>query len=264
GELENKGIEFSTNIKLFRKSDTGFDWSLFGNFAYNKNEVTELPGDGIVEGFFTAIAEGERLGAYYLTPWLGVNPGNGSPLYLDIDGNVTDVYSPADRRFSDKGRDPLYTGGFGTRASYGNFSLNVLFSYAFEQYRYNRTLALIEDPGFSQLFNQSTNILTEWQQPGDITSIPSPSFSYGFDTQSTRYLEDASFVRLRNIKLAFNFPSDMLKRNNFMKDASIYLQGQNLLTFTKWQGYDPEGSVASGYFGYPTGRTMTVGLDITF
>ncbi|WP_353780178.1 SusC/RagA family TonB-linked outer membrane protein [Winogradskyella sp. 3972H.M.0a.05] len=265
GEMVNKGIELSVNYDIIRNNDPrDFQWSVNGNIAYNKNEITKLVGDGLIETTRTALSEGDPFGSFYAVRWAGVNPANGSPLYLDLDGNITETYTADNRVILDKTQDPRYVGGFGTNVSYGGFALNALFSYAAEQYRYNGSLAVVEDPTLVTISNQATSILREWTQPGDMTDIPAPGFGSTRLLLTDRYIEDASFLRLRNVTLSYTVDRDVLEKTNIFTGIRIYAQGQNLLTFTKWRGFDPESNINSTFFEFPTPRTYTVGVDINF
>ncbi|NNK27123.1 MAG: TonB-dependent receptor [Flavobacteriaceae bacterium] len=265
GQMKNRGIEFSVNYQIVDSDDNkGFEWSVNGNVAYNKNEITKLVGDGLIETVRTALSEGDPFGSFYAVRWAGVNPANGSPLYLDIDGNITEQYSADDRVILDKTQDPRYTGGFGTNLSWNGFSLNTLFSFAAEQYRYNGSLAVVEDPTLYTISNQATTILNEWSQPGDITDIPSPAFGSTRLLRTDRYIEDASFLRLRDVTLAYSVDREVLERTNLFTGIRLYMQAQNLFTFSKWRGFDPESNINSTFFEFPTPRTVTFGVDVNF
>jgi hypothetical protein len=194
---------------------------------------------------------------------LGVDPSNGAPLYLDINDNVTNVYSDADRRFVDKGSDPLYTGGFGLNVSYKNWSLNSLFAFAAEQYRTNGSYALIQDPTLTAISNQEVGMVNSWQNVGDITAYPSVAFGTRL-FQNDRYLEDASFLRLRNLTFAYTFDKEMLAKTKAFTGVRLYFQGQNLFTWSQWRGFDPESTTTSAFFDFPTPKQFTFGLDVNF
>ncbi len=265
GSLTNKGVELSLNYRIL---DGDFKWSVNGNIAYNKNELTNLGenySDPILAGGGTALAEGYPIGTFYRVRNAGVNPADGTLLYFDADGNITNVYSTANRVLLDKTQDPKYVGGFGTDISYKGFSLNALFTYAADQWRLNGSYGLIEDTSLAGFLNMSTAVLRAWQQPGDVTDIPGyTAASLRISNPTDRYLEDASFLRLRNVSLSYSLNKDMLERTKLFTNVRIYVQGQNLLTFTKWRGFDPESNIASTFFEYPTPKTVTVGFDVEF
>ena len=100
-----------------------------------------------------------------------------------------------------------------------------------------------------------------WKEPGDVTDIP----RYGVTPQmDSRFLEDASFLRLKNLMLSYSFPQSWLQKTKFFSNARIYVQGQNLLTFTNFSGIDPEGSSNIYKAQYPMSRQYTFGLELAF
>ncbi len=261
GELRNQGVEFALSYDIVQNNDLVVN--LFANTAFNKNEVLSIDGeqDLVDRGLTQTLSVGDAFGSFYDVRYVGINPGNGRPLFLDADGNTTEQFSLDNRVILDKTRDPKFSGGFGLNVTYKGFGLTSLFSYATDVWRDNGTLAVSEDPSLVGIANQSTRVLNRWRQPGDITDIPDPQFFNRF-ADGTRYLEDASFLRLRNVTLGYTFNSDQLK--NHFKSIQIYVQAQNLFTLTKWRGFDPEDNNASSFFDFPIGRTFTLGFDVNF
>jgi TonB-linked SusC/RagA family outer membrane protein len=271
--MDNTGVELQMSYDILRKSSTN-DWNInvFFNGAYNENEVKNVANtQGFVEaaGPGLRIAEGERAFTYFLQRWAGIDPSNGQPLYYDADGNITNVLNRAEEGvYLDKQFDPVFTGGFGTNISWKGFTLSTLFSFAAETYRVNGSLALLEDFDLVNITNYSTTMFDVWQQPGDIATIPSPTQAAGLritsSNQTDRYLEDASFLRLRNANLAYNFSKETLSRIGAFSAIRLYVQGTNLVTWSEWRGYDPESSDSNEFFNFPTPTTISFGLDLTF
>jgi TonB-linked SusC/RagA family outer membrane protein len=263
GTLVNQGVDLQVAFDVLRQSSTN-PWgiTLRANGNWNKNEVTELPGG--FTGVTLRIAEGRQAFTWFDVRWAGVDPSNGQPLYLDANGDLTNVFNPEDRVYLDKNFDPTYTGGFGGDISYKGFTLNTLFSFQADRWRNNGSLALIEDPGIASFGNMSTNMLDAWTTPGQVTAIPGLGYGGTRAIDGDRYLEDASFLRLRNVTLAYNFSSDVLAKTKMFSAARIFLQGTNLYTWTKWRGFDPEGNGSGGFFDFPVPRTFSVGFDLTF
>ena len=263
GDMSNTGVDLQLNLDILRKSTTN-NWavSVNANGNYNKNEIEEL------EGGFTGNTLRNDVGrsafTWFLPRWAGVDPSNGQPLYLDRDGNVTNVYDVNNAVYLDKNFDPTYTGGFGADISYKNFSISSLFSFAADRWRRNSSLAIVEDLALAGFSNLSTSLLNSWTTPGQVTDIPAASFGGLRPQQGDRYLEDASYVRLRNVTLSYTLDKKALEKTKFISNARIYAQGTNLVTWTKWRGFDPEGNNSSGFFDYPVPRTLTIGLDLTF
>ncbi|WP_179344093.1 SusC/RagA family TonB-linked outer membrane protein [Winogradskyella ursingii] len=267
GQLTNKGAEAVINYSAISNPD-GFSISFFANGSYNENEITELP-NGVDEvlggGRTNSLGVGEKLGEYFAVIWAGVNPANGQPLYRDVDGNLTETYNLSNRVWTDKSVYPTYQGGFGFNSAFKGFTLDTQFSFVADIYRYNGSLGVIEDPGLTTLSNGSLALFNDqWQQPGDVTGIPRAGSTSVRNLLTTRYLEDASFLRLRNIVLGYNF-AEALKDANFIKGAKVYVQAENLITWSKWRGWDPESSFRnSDFFDYPTTKIFTLGVDLTF
>ena len=118
-----------------------------------------------------------------------------------------------------------------------------------------------ESNGRFASYNQSRRLLDRWKNPGDVTDIPRHGVYTEFDS---RLLEDASFLRLKNVMIGYSLPENLLKRTGFIRGIRIYVQGQNLLTFTKFSGLDPESSLNVYAAQYPMSRQFTFGLDLTF
>ncbi|SDR65632.1 TonB-linked outer membrane protein, SusC/RagA family [Formosa sp. Hel1_31_208] len=263
GDMTNQGIDLQISYDLLRKSDTN-PWSvrLNANGNYNKNEVTSLPGG--FTGNTLRIAEGRQAFTWFLPRWAGVNPANGEPLYLDVDGNVTNVYSPDNAVYLDKNFDPTYTGGFGADISYKGFSMNMLFAFQADRWKQNSSLAIIEDAGLAGFANQSVSMLNAWTTPGQVTDIPSLAFGGLRAVDGDRYLEDASFLRLRNVSLSYSVDRKVLEQTKVFTGVRVFVQATNLVTWTKFRGFDPEGTSSATFFDYPVPRTFTLGFDLTF
>ncbi len=268
GSLINRGVEVFVKYNLLSTADWRI--SLYANSAYNKSELLELAGtdeNGLVfNGGLTALKEGESLGEYYTVRYAGVNPSNGHPLFYDKNGNLTENIDNADRVFEDKFIYPTFKGGFGAVVSYKGFALSQDWVYKADVWRFSNDLSLLEDPSSYINNNSPTSLLNAWNQVGQITSVPRLNGQYDISDygKTDRYIFDASYLRLRSVSLSYTFDRDQLKRLPFTS-VQLYIQGQNLITFTSYPGYDPE----SGYTGieisrYPSVKTYTLGLDLKF
>jgi len=271
GELENKGVELKLDYTIF--ADEDWNISLGATGSYNENTVNKLAleTNGLIDnGGLTVIAEGQPVGAYYLNRYAGVNPANGESLFLDIDGNITESLDPNDRVFVDKAQNPTWQGGFYTNISYKGFQLSTQWAYVADLYRVNLELAGLEETGVNTVSNgqnRSPAVLRAWQNPGDVTDIPrigTGQSAFNLAVNSDKYLDDASFLRLRNVELAYVLPVKFLDRTPFTY-VKFFAQGENLLTFTKWRGNDPESNFRTIDRGqYPTSRIVSFGSVINF
>lgn len=260
GSLRNRGVDLEIGANIISNPNDGLNISVFANGNYNDNEILELIDDQERVGAFGV---GQSLGEVRTVRYAGVNPSNGRPLYFNADGDVVSQFNGDDAVFTGKSTIPTFSGGFGSDISYKGFDLNFLWSFAADQYRFNNSLAIVEDPSLAGFANQATTVLNAWQQPGDITDVPDASLG-GLRAQAgDRYLEDASFLRLRNVILGYNIDSDLIKSNLFTS-ARIYVQAQNLVTITKFRGFDPENNGGGSFFDFPTPKSFTVGFDLNF
>jgi len=258
GDMTNQGYDGFIDGEVLRTED--FSLSFNVNFNYNENEITDL---GQVEEYelgTSIVREGLPFGSHYAVGWAGVNPANGQPLYLDIDGNATTTFS-ADNNTADWGSyEPVWTGGFGTNISYKAFTFSASFTFAEDFFRFNNQTFFQENPNFSQ-FNLSTAMLSIWRNPGDVTDIQGFGYNREF---SSKDIEDASYTRLSNMTIAYNMPKKHLERIKFLEGLRVYVQGNNLYTWTNFSGFDPEDSNNIASYEYPTPRTVTFGFDINF
>lgn len=251
GGMVNTGVEFNLAADILRIGD--FSWNFNANFGYNLNRITELY-NGVTEyenaNTNTKLVVGHPLGEFYMNRFAGVNPANGDALWYDKDGNITNVLRDSDRVLLGKSCNAPFQGGFGTVFSWKGLSVSAQFSFVAGRYMVNNDRYFDESNGRFATYNQSRRLLERWKQPGDITDIPRHGVFTEFDS---RLLEDASFLRLKNLMVSYTFPK-----------VRIYLQGQNLFTLTGFSGLDPEG-VANIYAAqYPMSRQFTFGLDLMF
>ncbi len=267
GSLRNRGVELSLRGEIIRAKD--FNWTVTGNVTYNQNRIIELLQDSIVSGI-TILKEGKPLNTLYLVQYAGVNPANGNAQYVNkADKSVTMAYSPAYKDYFGTTDAPWY-GGITSTWSYKGFDLSAQLNFFLDRVQYNNDKNNLTNPTY-YWDNMHVDVLKEWRQPGDITNVPRPSSgatalgpSNPYQTETTRFLEDASFWRLRNVTLGYTFDSKMLSKVK-IRSARFFVQGQNWWTATKFQSFDPEttGSSLTGA-QYPALIQTTVGLSVGF
>ena len=263
GAMRNRGVEINVSADVLRIKD--FTWNVNANVSYNKNEITELY-NGITEYVASdtgrMVAVGHPLGEFYLNRYAGVNPTNGDALWYTKDGEITTEYNESDKVMLGKTHEAPWQGGFGTTLSWQGFSLSAQFTWVADRWMLNNDRVFQESNGLFSAYNQSKRMLYDrWKKPGDVTDIP----RYGVTPQlDSRFLEDASFLRLKNLMLSYTFPQKWLQRTNFLSSARIYAQGQNLLTFTSFTGMDPESTSNVYKAQYPMSRQFTFGLEVSF
>lgn len=263
GAMVNRGVEISANADIIRTKD--FTWNVSANVSYNKNKLVELY-NGVTEYVQSTtglkFVVGHPVHEFFLNRYAGVNPANGDALWYTKDGELTTEFREEDKVMTGKTFDSPWAGGFGTSLAWKGLSLSAQFSWMANRWVMNNDRFFEESNGLYSSYNQSKRLLYDrWKKPGDVTDIP----RYGVVAQlDDRFLENASFLRLKNLTLAYVLPQAWLKKSNFFSSARVYLQGQNLLTFTGFQGLDPE--VASNIYRaqYPASRQFTLGVEVSF
>lgn len=259
GTLKNTGWEFVLAGDVVRKRD--LTWTVGGNISFNKNEITDL---GQVNEFIlgtSIIRVGLPMGTHYLPKWAGVDAATGNPLYYNLDGTVTTNYDRTAQSNVGYGSWlPKYNGGINSTLTYKGIGLDIFFSYAGGNKRFNNEDYFNQVPNFATS-NQGTAMLRRWRKPGDVTDIQKFGTARQF---SSKDIQDASYLRLRNVNLSYTIPQSLLERVKGITNIRVYLQGQNLLTWTRWTSFDPEDNNNIAQFEYPAARTITAGISLNF
>jgi TonB-linked SusC/RagA family outer membrane protein len=278
GAIQNNGFELTLSPDIIANDQ--LTWSMDLNLGINNNEITELyDGDPIITGN-RRYTEGYDMDAWYLRKWVGVDPENGRPLWekeiTDEEGNVTDVeltsdYNEATRQMIGKSSPDIF-GGILNTISWKGFLVTANFSFVKGVDVYHSARQLFDSDGAYPTYNQMVlaDGWSRWQQPGDDATHPKPVNGGNNDSNrpSSRYLEDGSFLRLRNLSLSYNVPQSVLDKLN-LKGAQFSVSGENLWTLTDFSGYDPEVSEGSatgnvGASSYPLTQRIMFGLNLEF
>ena len=263
GAMVNRGIEIQLNADVVRTRD--FVWNISANVSYNKNKITELY-NGLDEyelsSTSTKLVVGHSVGEFYINRFAGVNPANGDALWYTKDGEITTEFNESDKVMIGKSYIAPWQGGFGTSLSWKGLTLSAQFAWVADRWMFNNDRFFEESNGLYSTYNQSRRLLYDrWKKPGDVTDIP----RYGVTPQmDSRFLEDASFMRLKNLMLSYSLPTSVLNKSKFFTGARIYIQAQNLFTFTGFTGIDPESASNVYKAQYPMSRQYTMGIDLTF
>ncbi len=270
GEIRTEGFEIAFNTVNVDRG--GFRWDTEFNITFQRSEVLSLfdgreelrngqqPGGNLYR-------VGEPLGQYERVPWAGVNPANGRPLYKDEDGNLTYFVGgqSAEETYGNNLSD--YYGGFGNTFSYAGLTLDIFFQFDYGRNTFNNDRYFI-DGNFN--FNHTENVTEDfWQEPGDVSERPQPWFGNrpggsGYNTgffNSSVYMENASYIRLKQVRLSYSLPSSLV-RGIGIQNATIYVNGSNLATFTNYTGLDPE-IVGTAIAQYPNNERITGGINVT-
>lgn len=263
GAMINRGAELSVNADIVRTKD--FNWNVNANVSYNHNEITELY-NGLdeyeISSSGTKFVVGHSASEFYINRYAGVNPVNGDALWYDKNGDITNEYRESDKVMVGKSYTAPWQGGFGTSLSYKGLMLSTQFSWVADRWMFNNDRFFEESNGLYAVYNQSNRLLYDrWKKPGDITDIPRHGVTPQMDS---RFLEDASFLRLKNVMLSYTLPTKVMDATRFLSNARVYVQGQNLFTFTKFTGLDPESTSNVYKAQYPASRQFTFGLEVSF
>ncbi len=263
GKMQNKGLELNAKVDVVRTRDFGV--TLGVNHSYNVNKILDL---GSVNEFFLGtfvIREGLAYGTHYNYNYLGADPATGAPRYEAPDGSVTNDIAKAGQFAKFGNYLPKHQGGLDFEFRYKSFSINGLFSYQFDVVRSNNTRNWITrgTPGYHTIVRASRELIdNQWTAPGDKKFFQRSTFDRGFTSSD---LEDAKFLRFRNLVVAYQLPA--IKGPNgkpMFTGGRLYAQGQNLAIWSPWRGLDPEDNNNISLNEYPNPSMFTLGLDINF
>ncbi len=266
GSISNRGWELTIDgYPIFTKD---WKWKLSINATTYKNKITSLPSKEMWSGTKKWV-EGGSIYDFYLVEWAGVNPENGNPQWYRYNENnekiITEDYSSA--KTSDKVKSgsslPDVSGGFQSSLSYKRIELSTSFAYVIGGKLYNGDKVFLLHEG-SAGKTWSADMLNRWTPENPYTDIPklttSPKSSW--TNQSTRFLADRSFLRLKTLTLSYELPKKTLAGIG-LNTANIFIQAENLLTLTKEQGLDPEQTFdGTTYYRYPAMKTVSIGVNV--
>jgi hypothetical protein len=215
------------------------------------------------------IEEGAPLYSFWFHDQLGVNPETGDPIWRTETPGAT--FDPNVDRFLVGDAWPDFFGGLTNTINYKAFDAMIFFQYSLgnEQLYWSR---FFQEHGGTRNTNFLASQLDRWQQPGDVTMVPRmTNANYAANLRPSRFVEDGSYVRLKNLSIGYTLPTDVISRIG-MGSARVYLSGQNLLTFTNYSGMDPEVTSTAGnsstqgvdFYAIPQPRVIMGGFNITF
>ncbi|MEZ4774155.1 MAG: TonB-dependent receptor [Bacteroidia bacterium] len=298
GAIKNSGIEVEVNALTVTKG--GFSWSTAFNFAFIKNEILALNNDEDIIFTYHINRVNESIGTFYGFEWYGVNQANGNPIWVKADGSLVQynvstgqyrVYTEenpedistagtlsaaTDRKLLGNS-NPLWQGGWNNTFSYKGLSLQLFFRYVGGNYIMNVTRqATLLNMGFQ---NNGREILDRWTAAGQETNVPKlyagrEAAINNTGAADSRFIEPGDFLRLQNATLSYELPRTLLSNvsSTGIRSARLFVQGQNLLTFTQYSGLDPELNSVIGtnsQFGLdnntnPLVRTISGGISLGF
>lgn len=303
GSVENKGFELAVISRPVYGNN--FRWTNSFTFAVNKNKITDLPVAEEYKGV-SVLRPGEPIGNFYGYTMMGVFAYDNSNRFYPKDHEkagqqiMDDTYTgpyvqltngvggktfrEGDVWFQDKNQDgvidekdmgiignaqPKFYGGFSNRLEYKGLALDININYVYGNKIYSQFNRKRED--MSGNTNYSTEILKRWRKPGDITDVPKAIDNDPMQNArvSTRWIEDGSYIKVRNISLSYELPKPWISKIG-MSRCIVFVQGQNLFTITNYDGFDPEVNMSSGLEmgvdngAYPTSRSYNFGVNVEF
>ena len=280
GSVRNSGVEFGITGVILKGSSSRLRWKSFFNIARNRNKLLSLPENldnnsftSAKEGYTSKLQKGDVIGGFYGYRALGVYPTDADAMLKDREGNIireADDLTPKYMRYGSntghqfRGGDMIYEdfngdgiineldkvqvgdanpdfyGGWTNTLTLKNWTLGVNFQYQFGNEVINATRKSVEQMNDSK--NQAQSVTNRWRKQGDITDIPrAERLAYWNEEASTRWVEDASYVRLKSVSLTYNFDKSLVTRLRLgITQMSVYFTGYNLYTWTKYLGIDPE------------------------
>ena len=275
GQLTNNGVEVEVSYDAFRSRDAFVN--VYANFAYNANKIDKLfNGQQSWDrpSYYLSYVVGKSIN-YYMAEFAGVdkndglamwytkgNHGNGKTVHEFNPETMTKTYSNDLLQDVGKSYYPNMNGGFGFTASWKGLSLNADFAFVLNKYMLNMDYQFsTNNANAKQGFNQSRDMFKMWKKPGDITDIPSLATENVIDS---RVLQNASFLRLKNLTLSYSLPQQWMQATRFFDSVRIYATARNLFTATKYKGGDPEkdGNISLGF--YPGTRQYMLGVEVSF
>ena len=286
GTLENKGVELALTTRNFVGA---FTWTTTVNASRNYNKITFLQGQPILGGFLSRAQEGYPLGTFFGAEYAGVDPANGDALYYlnkavnDNSGTGTIDHSAGTTNDINLAQlvpvgDPnaRWTGGFTNTFTFKGIDLSATLIGVFGNKIYDGGAQFYSVAFNNGPDNQTRDQLNRWQKPGDVTDVPKASYLSGNGAgNSSRFVRNGDYGRLRTLTLGYNLPSTLVKKG-YLQSARFYVQALNLVTFTKYKGWDPEvntdylapnttqGNINQGidFYTAPQPRTITFGVNI--
>ena len=288
GTLENKGVELSLTTRNFVGD---FTWTTTANAARNANKLTFLQGQPILGAFVSRAQEGFPIGTFFAPEYAGVDPANGNALYYvnraNEDGTGTGVSDRSKGTTDDINAaqlvpvgdpNPRWTGGLTNTFGYKGFDLTATFIGVFGNKIFDGGAQYYSVAFNNGPDNQTRDQLNRWRKAGDITDVPKADYLSGNGSgQSSRFVKDGSYGRLRTLTLGYNLPGDFVKKG-YLQSVRVFAQALNLVTFTKYKGWDPEvntdylsnsttqGNINQGidFYTAPQPRTITFGVNVGF
>ena len=273
GNVVNKGLEFSVNATILQRKN--LNWTISANAAYNKNEITDMgTTNDVIQGSDKQqiLRKGESLGAFYGLQFVGiVQLGEDVSKLPTVNGQIP---KPGDLKFADTNNDNKIDGndriilgstqpdivyGLSTQLRWCHFDLSASFAGSYGNKLYNALQRRLELTGDS--YNVLTTVKDSWTPQNPSNTLPLASNARPFGYIDSRYVQSASYLKLRNLTVGYTLKVESLKWK--VESVRLYATATNLFTITPYKGYDPEVSSGTDTGAYPASRTFTFGVNVT-
>ena len=274
GNVVNKGVELSVNATLLQRKN--LNWNVSANAAYNKNEITDMgTTNDVIQGSDKQqiLRKGESLGSFYGLQFVGiVQQGEDVSKLPTVNGQTP---QPGDLRYADvngdnkiDGNDRVILGstqpdlvyGFSTQLRWHDFDLSASFAGSYGNKLYNALQRRLELTGDS--YDVLTTVKDSWTPTNASNTLPLASNARPFGYIDSRYVQSASYLKLRNLTVGYDLKIKELKKVR-IEGIRFYATASNLFTITPYKGYDPEVSSGTDSGAYPSSRTFTFGVNVT-
>ncbi len=260
--MRNRGVDVEVSYDVPLPRD--FYLNITANFNYNQNRILSLfDGRDYFEYANTGIKlqKGHEYGEFFYVRSAGVDPRDGMQMWYDTEGNKTKNFSEDYAVFTGKSRYAPWAGGFNFNFGWKGLTVGAQFSWVYGKYMVNNDRFFLTNPTFATDSNLAREMLNMWTTPGQVTDIPSALSTRQFDDT---LLEDASFLRLKNLQVSYALPGKWMKKSGFLGGVRIFAIARNLFTVTNYTGYDPEADSNLSLGRYPNSKQYTCGIELTF
>jgi TonB-dependent starch-binding outer membrane protein SusC len=281
GSMQNEGFEIVINS--VNVNSRNFKWNTAFNFSRNINKVTKLDGEvteipGNDGRYLNSLVVGQPMGVFFGPKYAGVDPTNGDALYYTADGESTTTNYNNAGNFVVGNPNPKFIYGLNNTFTLGGFDLSVLLQGVYGNSIMNGAGGFMS-ANADWFDNQTRDQLDRWQKAGDITMVPQARLNLSGlipngVSASSRYIYDGSYLRVKTVALGYNFPAQVLSKFK-LSSLRVYASGQNLFTFTKYPGWDPEvnadyrsgasnNNQGGDFYSAPQIKSVIFGLNVGF
>lgn len=276
GEMSNRGVELTLSYDIIKTRDAFLNLGV--NYAYNKNKIDELfygLQEWEMKSYLLNYVVGKSLN-FYMPVYAGVDQEDGKPMWYKVghNGEAGHVFNPEtmtkdesqiENLYQDTGKSRFapHTGGFNIAAGWKGLTLNANFAFVAGKWLVDNNYFWLTGKSNLEINkgNADRDMLDIWKQPGDLASLPAFQYQSQFDTH---ILQNASFLRLKDLVLAYELPKKWMEASNFFQSVRFNFITRNLFTITPFKGADPEVDSNISMGNYPATRQFMLGIDVTF